>query len=568
MRVRQWCRQRSHLLILGIVCALTYVVGMHRLPMTDPDEVFYAESAKEMLANHSFLTPMIFEHPQFEKPPLFFWLLMLSTTCFGMNVIGIRLVPAFFGALGVLATYTFVKRVASERIALYSGLILATSALYLGLSRGVLTDIVFTVCIMLSLYSFYLWYRFGRSSWLLGFAAASALAVLTKGPLGLAIPLSTVLVFLAITRDSRRYRAFVRHPGWMLLLALVLPWYWYAWKTYGQAFVGEFFVHDHWHRFLYAEHRQFDRWYFYPLAIVVGFFPWTGFLRTLAIRAQPYQTERRFLWCWVSIVVVSFGLAHSKLVSYILPTFPALAILLGISLDTAVARGNRMSVLGTIALTLGVIAIIVPCLLHTLVPPQYASWINWKTLSPSLAVFALMQIGVGVLLFTQRSHRAIWLTGIGCGCVVATLFTTLPGALLNGVTSEPLSRFIATSGYTGSILCSKQFARGVYFYTHHPVVVMDTSQTPFWSPHPLAVLSSDRELSNYFRRRAQVLSIISPKELDRIQKVTGQPWRTTVVSANPQRLIVLSEQPGAATRSSQAARSHRSDTSLASMNLP
>ncbi|MCJ7498507.1 MAG: glycosyltransferase family 39 protein, partial [candidate division Zixibacteria bacterium] len=103
-------------LVLLLLCALLYVVGINSISITDPDEAFYAETAGEMLSHHSFITPLIFEKPQFEKPPLFYWLLILSFKLFGISTFSVRLVPAIFGIIGVLGTYLFMKKIFDERI--------------------------------------------------------------------------------------------------------------------------------------------------------------------------------------------------------------------------------------------------------------------------------------------------------------------------------------------------------------------------------------------------------------------------------------------------------------------
>ena len=179
-------------IILLILCGVLYFWGVKHIALTDPDEVFYAETAQEMISHHNFLTPFIFEHPQFEKPPLFYWLLIGSFQLFGITTFAARLIPAIFGIIGILGTYFFLRKIFKDRVAFYSSFILATGLLYFSLSRGVLTDIVFSVFVTFSLYSFYLWYKFKQDKpalsadgYLMLFGAFCALSVLTKGPLGI-----------------------------------------------------------------------------------------------------------------------------------------------------------------------------------------------------------------------------------------------------------------------------------------------------------------------------------------------------------------------------------------------
>ena len=95
------------LLLMGI--GLLFLSGLNAVPLTDPDEVFYVETAKSMIETENFLTPVMFGHPQFEKPPLFYWMLMWSFHHFGVVPAAARLVPALVGVFGVLATFWFAS---------------------------------------------------------------------------------------------------------------------------------------------------------------------------------------------------------------------------------------------------------------------------------------------------------------------------------------------------------------------------------------------------------------------------------------------------------------------------
>ena len=175
--------EKINVLILIVCCLFLYFIGCTSINLTDPDEVFYSETAKEMLVSNSVLTPLIFGKPQFEKPPLFYWLLMVSFKVFGITTFAARLVPALVGMIGVLGTYFFMRKIFSGSISFYAALFLSTAFLYFGLSKTVITDIVFSVFAALVLYAFYLWYRFKKETYIVLFMIFLSLAMLTKGPL-------------------------------------------------------------------------------------------------------------------------------------------------------------------------------------------------------------------------------------------------------------------------------------------------------------------------------------------------------------------------------------------------
>jgi len=140
----RWFNQRRHASLLGILLVLAYFIlmfGNNIVSLTHPDEVFYIQSAKEMLAHKSWLTPMIFDGVHFEKPFLSFALFSLAIKWFGLTAFAGRFWPSVFGIAGVGVVYWIAwilfKR---KRLAFLAGMILSSSFIYLALSRAVLTD--------------------------------------------------------------------------------------------------------------------------------------------------------------------------------------------------------------------------------------------------------------------------------------------------------------------------------------------------------------------------------------------------------------------------------------------
>ncbi len=218
---------------------------------------------------------------------------------------------------------------------------------------------VFTTLVAGAFFVFYLWYDRRRSAYLHGFALLAALAILTKGPVALVMLLPAAVLFLLFQRDRAGLRAFLVHPWWLVLFAVAAPWYLYATLVHGRAFTWEFLVHDNWHRILRAEHPSLDHWYFYPGVIVVGMLPWTGLFAFLGAGFREHRALHVYLLTWIGSVYVVFALAHSKLPSYILPLFPALALLVAVSVAAGAASARRraaaaaVSVLGGAGLLAG-----------------------------------------------------------------------------------------------------------------------------------------------------------------------------------------------------------------------
>ena len=342
---------KKTLILLGLSYVF-FVLGNGVLSLTNPDEVFYVQTAKEMVQHDSWMTPYLFGVPQFEKPILLYWLLRVGFLASGVSpfsafsAFASRFFPALFAAVGVIAVY-FLARIGlkNERKAFLSAVVLLSSGLYIGLARTVYTDMIFSVFILLALTFFFWGYETAqrRGVGFVLFFVFCALAVLTKGPLGFAIPFLVVVVFLAIRKELKIFLCGSSAWGFLLFLAIALPWYVFVIQRFGGAFTHEFFYNDHIRRLFEAEHPGNDTWYFYLGTAVVGMFPWSIFVAVSFVQLvgrmiwrviwhmilKQVQPIYMFLLCWILVTFAIFQPAHSKLVSYIVPMFPALAIMTG-----------------------------------------------------------------------------------------------------------------------------------------------------------------------------------------------------------------------------------------------
>ena len=154
----------KHILILIFISWVFFMLGNGLLSLTNPDEVFYAQTTKEMVKHKTWMVPYLFDQPQFEKPILTYWLLRIAFIIFGVSAFSARFFPAFFAGIGVLAVYLLsIVGLKNERKAFWGALVLASSGLYIGLARTVFTDMIFSVLVSLSLVAFYWSYEIGRA---------------------------------------------------------------------------------------------------------------------------------------------------------------------------------------------------------------------------------------------------------------------------------------------------------------------------------------------------------------------------------------------------------------------
>lgn len=468
----------KYILILIFLSYLFFMLGNNLLNLTNPDEVFYAQTAKEMIKHHSWLTPYLFDKPQFEKPIFLYWLLRFGFMLFGVSSFGARFFPALFAILGVIAVYLLgILGYKDSKKAFMSALILMSSSLYIGLARTVFTDMIFTVFILLAFLSFF-WAYCRRERKMLGillFFIFSGLAVLTKGPLGFLIPILTIILFLLVKNDLKFLLCRYSVWGFIVLLGVSLPWYMIMIQKYGHDFTHEFFYNDHFRRIIEAEHKRYDTWYFYPFSMIAYMFPWSLFM--LMAIAYFFRNIRHdfsaiyiFLACWVFVVLLIFQPAHSKLPSYILPLFPALAIITGNFIC------NKMS-------------------------------LRPKTQRNSyLLVFSIFVV--------------LW--------VILFMHSYIDPHVSSKLSAEYLLKNYKVEGY---ILCSKPFVRGVRYYTDKPIAVVNinSSEDNFFSPHPIPYFNSGQKLTEFLKRQHITYCILKKSSIDEIKNLTGKEFNYTLL---------------------------------------
>jgi len=498
-----------------LIAAILYCGSMNRLSLTDPDEVFYSQTAKEMMQQDSYVTPLIFGHPQYEKPPLIYWLLIAAFKVAGVTRAAARFVPSLGGLLGVVATFLFCRRVFNPEIAWLAGTLLATSALYLALSEAVLTDIILSVLMMVAFYGFYLWTVERRDLYLYVFGVAAALAVLTKGPVAIVILLPATVLYLLLLGEFSLLRHYLIHP-WVLLFGVVCaPWYADIMERDGRAFFNEFIVHDNIDRIFYPEHQNFDHWWFYPATAVAGLFPWTFELTLMGRDWKRYKREHLFFLLWFAVTFTVFEIARSKLASYILPLMPAVAIPLAISLNSVMRRSSVKNVLSVMQFVSGAVLIVLPYMVtrgfRDVTTPGAVNGVR---------LFGGVLIAGSVLLWRGRINEAIMTRACGVAVLVILIGSGMTPALDRSVADAFIGDIVVQEHYGGqAILTDRGYARGVYFYTGNPVVVMDHNPRPFWSPHPIEVISTQAEVERFFASRDRVLCIVADahaRELDRM----------------------------------------------------
>jgi 4-amino-4-deoxy-L-arabinose transferase-like glycosyltransferase len=347
-RIRFMPRRQSHLptlpaswgadiLFLAIVLGGLFFIFLGTRPLFAPDEGRYAEIAREMATSGNYTTPYLNGIIYFEKPALFYWLGAAAFKLGGVSIWSIRSINATLGLLGCLLTYLVVYKLYDRKTAFIAALILGTNLLYFVMAHMVSLDLTITVFLSMSLYSFLLGIKEmpGTKSRLYFYTAtfAAALAVLTKGLIGIVFPVLIIGTWLTLMSKWRSLKDIPLFSCALLFLLIVTPWHLLV-QLQHPGFFYFYFVEQHLLRYTDLSIGHYEPiWFFIPY-LLIGFIPWTFFLpQTIKInlprswgQRNEYATQIFFL-LWVVIIFLFFSFSKSKLIPYILPLFPALAIL-------------------------------------------------------------------------------------------------------------------------------------------------------------------------------------------------------------------------------------------------
>ena len=365
-----------HLCWLILLASVVFLTQLGEAKLWDRDEPRNARCAWEMLDRQDWVVPTFNDELRTHKPILLYWLTMSSYIVFGVNEFGARFASAFLAIGTVLLTYSIGCRLLNPRVGLWSSVVLTGTLMFNVAARAATPDSTLIFCMTLA-FAIYVWsvpreiwsdpnqgehsnLVFRSWPWAALIYGAMGLAVLAKGPVGIVLPTAVIGMFLLIVRsvplppNSTWPQRTLHCLKWFAPVhflqtcwkmrpltaitaasVVAVPWYLaVGFQTNGEWLRGFFFEHNVSRAMASMEGHQ-GSVLFYPVALLVGFFPWSVLAvpvglwsyseLQLADKYRPYT----FLVCWIAVFMTVFSLAATKLPSYITPIYPAVALLCG-----------------------------------------------------------------------------------------------------------------------------------------------------------------------------------------------------------------------------------------------
>jgi 4-amino-4-deoxy-L-arabinose transferase-like glycosyltransferase len=526
---------RRSVLTLLLLSLVTFLLGLGRQAITDSDEAFYAEAAREMVEGNDWLTPHFNYEDRWQKPILYYWFTAAGFAGTDMTEFMARFGAALSGIGLVFLTWNAARRMLADPLGAWlAGAIVATCYGYFAMARAALPDLPLAFFITATI-----WAALRSAdpaetlptSWAAIAGLAAGLGFLTKGPLAVVIP---AIVLIPIWWRERT-RVLVRPADVVVALVLFalsgLPWYLAMWAVHGPAYLQSFFIADNLERFATTRYNDVRAiWYYVPI-LVGGLVPWTVYalvppwriIRDVIHRRRMLTHVEWRLVIWTLAPLLLFTASIGKQPRYILPVLPPIAMMVGVGIANriAAASGDRAARRELLIATCGTAA-----MFAAMAGLFYRARVLFVSAYPVLTWIGIVLVLCAALALTVAAVRSWrWLPlvmPIGSALLLLTLqFGAFAGKRPEAV--EQIAALIHANRLGGELIGEYEtFVRNLPFYTRLKQVPVtdDTSAIAFLN-------STDRVFLVLNRRDYERLKTQGGRPLNVIGEVTY--WNTAGV---------------------------------------
>jgi 4-amino-4-deoxy-L-arabinose transferase-like glycosyltransferase len=477
-----------YLFVILTVGTLLFLFNLGGRDLWEPDETRYAVIAREMRETGNWVLPHLNGEIYAEKPPLFFWLVNLSTFFLGENSeLANRLPSALAGWITLFVTFLFGERLFHPRVGFLSAMVLGTSFLFLQLSRWMMLDSLVTLFFLLTLYYFYLGAEREekRRKYYLWAGLFMGLGVLTKGPIAY-LPIPIFLIFTSLQREAKKFWNLNLLYGFFISFMVILIWLVPACFLGGESYTERILVQQTLGRLVEGGRHFHPRpFYFYFLRFPVEFLPWALFLPAAWLLGIRRIKEKKilFLFIWFLFILFFLTLSKGKKDNYILPLYPAAAILVSALWDDpSPQEWERRGLIGGL-LGLPFLSFILFFLFLSGLPQKrYPALIPYHPLGVTLLSLLLIGSFCSLVLYLKKLPRGSFM-GLVITFAVIHLHIAYPlPRILNPQWSmKPFAERILKRMEAGGELKTCFFqSSGLVYYTRKSSIEIIRSESQFW----------------------------------------------------------------------------------------
>lgn len=556
--MRDLYRSKTFIWILLILFLVVWFYALGARTLVPSDEGRYAEMAREMAATGDWITPRLDALKYFEKPPLQTWMNALTFEVFGLGEWQARLWSGVCGLLGIALVAYAGRRLFNPWVGTTAALVLASSFWWAGLSHVNVLDMGLSGMMTITLCGMLLAQRDDASAteqrnWMLASYAGMALAFLSKGPIGIVLPGAVLVLYTLVTREWALWTRLHLVKGLILFTLIAAPWFIMVWQQ-NPEHPHFFFIHENFERFTSkVHHRDGPLWYFIPI-LVVGIVPWLGMLlQSLfgALRRDDMRTRfqpKMMLLIWAAFIFFFFSISSSKLPHYILPIFPALALLIAHFLQKAKALSWGIS--AALLAVLGIAGLaLIPRLSKMGGEPLEIA--GYQAAQPwAIAGFALMLAGALCVFWWIKQKRsdlptlatlALAVSGF-LGGQLLMLGSDTYGQYRAGVLLVPAMQAELTPDT--ALYAIGTYEQSLPFYLRHTFVTVGETNDELdfgVCQQPNLYLPTLDAFLQHWNSNQKALAILKPDMYQSLQQL-GVPMR--LVTQDPRR-VVIANVPGA-----------------------
>ncbi|VWB42491.1 4-amino-4-deoxy-L-arabinose transferase [Burkholderia lata] len=542
---------RITLVLLVVALAIVWFAPLGLRHLIPSDEGRYAEMAREMFVTGDWITPRYNGYKYFEKPPLQTWLNALTFAWFGIGEWQARLYTAVASFAGILLVGYTGARLFNPLSGFLAAVVLASSPYWNLMGHFNALDMGLAFWMSLSLCSLLLAQRPGlrpaaARGWMWACWAAMAFAVLSKGLVGLILPGAVLVLYTLIARDWVLWKRLYLVSGLVIFFAIVTPWFVLV-QQRNPEFFNFFFIVQQFRRYLTPEQNRPGPLYYFVPVLLVGFLPWLSVAwqsirHALRMPRQPNGfSPMLVLLIWSAFIFLFFSASHSKLISYVLPIAPALALIIGAYLPLMSADRFRRHLLGylvfVVVAAFGIIFLAYQGDART-PNAQYRAFQMW--LYAGLAVTGALTLAAAWL--NRRAGVAAALAAFGAAWLA---FGTIggtghdefgrysSGALLAPAVRAELAKLPADTPFYSIEMLDHTFP---FYMGHTTIMVQRQDELAFGiSMEPNKWIPTVDEWITRWKQETHALAIMPPGQYDTLVK-QGVPMR--VIARDSRRVIV------------------------------
>lgn len=542
--------QRFHFVCVAMISGIIWFSLLGYRDLFDPDEGRYAQIPAAMVNSGDWLTPRLNGVKYFEKPALQYWATAAVFSLVGKSNASARLVPALAGYLGAVFAALLALRLFGARTAIFAFLFASSSLMWVVMGHMLTLDMLLSTWLFCGMACLAIAQR-QRSdrtrvrNWMLAGWAALALAVLTKGLIGLVLPVVSVVVYSVWQRDRQIWKHLQLAGGLVLFFLLASPWF-IAVSLKNPEFASFFFIHEHWDRYTSGvHHRGGPIAYFVPF-LLLGVLPWLMVSLDVLIRPafqwRPEKTGEfdaaRLLWSFVVVTFVFFSLGDSKLPAYILPVMPVVAVLAA----QRMAEAKRAGADRWLMALLGLAVLVLACNVVRLADQRYALQL-WLDFRPwLLAGGCLLMLSAVAMFVLARKPLA--------ACTIASVLSLLAFQLIlwgaQSIAAVRSSRLVAAAITSSVAADAPVYAVGTFpesavFYLGKTIrIVRYTGEFEFgFKQEPQLAIS---DLNRFLAEWNQLDSAAMIIDSDKIETLFPGLDLGKIVYLGPKRAVIVKHQ--------------------------